>query len=32
VRTARSRNTVGYGFAMHVIDHKIAINSSELWG
>jgi hypothetical protein len=31
-RTARSRNSVGYGLGLRAIDHGLTINSSELWG
>src|SRR5690606_34919220 len=31
-RTASVRSAVGYGLGIHAIDHRTAINSSELWG
>ena len=31
-RTARTRSSRGYGFGMHVIDHKYDLHSSENWG
>jgi len=31
-RTARSRNSIGYGFGMRVVDHDRILNSSEFWG
>jgi hypothetical protein len=31
-RTARSRNSVGYGLGMRAIDHRLTINSSEFLG
>ena len=29
--TARSRSATGYGFAMHVRDHRTCLNSREVW-
>jgi hypothetical protein len=31
-RTARSRNSIGYGFGMRAVDHDRITNSSEFWG
>jgi hypothetical protein len=31
-RTARSRNSIGYGFGMRAVDHDQILNSSEFWG
>src|SRR5687768_7957258 len=31
-RTARSRNSIGYGFGMQAVDHDRIPNSTEFWG